>query len=756
MSAFTKGQRLLDRFVLLDPVGRGGQGEVWRTLDEHRSAQIALKILPAAELPRLVSQYSLARAAAGRGILEYDQPSGDGSIAVLPMELAAADARSLRAKSWTQSMPVLREVAESLALLHANGIVHRDLKPSNVLIGFDGRARVADFGCATRFGEISVHGLLSPFSASPQQHAGEPASPADDIFGFGALAYELLGGYPPNFPDTERARAGVPPPRLATSVPTPEALVDLVMSMLAASAADRPQDLREIVRTLEKLEAQRLTPVVAAKIVPLDVAVTKSRDTAASPPSVAAWIGLAALAMVLVGVFVFLPGMVATPVVGSASASGDDKSGVAQSGVPKTTTLPAKDTEAERERINEFEQANERYRVLLEELETQGAGVWGGATFAAAKSLGALASDAETARDWALALDRISVANQRFSRIADERPQALARQLRDAEASLESGRLEAARQFFELAQRIDPTNADAGRGLARVTALGPVLSSLVAAETASLTLDHLAALTRYEEVLRADPLNRVAREGVARARAAIGSDQYAREIGEALSALRAGKTAEAKAALGRARGLRPAGAEIPLVLAQIEATGERRDLEVVRAEIEAFESDEQWGDALLRYDTLLARDPTLAFARAGRVRVAPRAQLARRLDALLANPARLSAPEVRREGERLLAEAAEIKTAAPVLRRQADNLRETLRVYDQPVLAVLESDGITVVSVQRVGSFGAFARREVSLKPGRYVAIGSRPGFRDVRREFTVTPGDSMLVIQVRCTELVS
>jgi tetratricopeptide (TPR) repeat protein len=667
------------------------------------------------------------------------------------MELAAADARSLRAKAWTQSMPLLREVAESLALLHSNGIVHRDLKPSNVLIGFDGRARVADFGCATRFGEMSVQGLLSPFSASPQQHAGEPASPADDIFGFGALAYELLGGYPPNFPDTERARSGVPPPRLATSVPMPEALVDLVMSMLAANPADRPQDLREIVRTLEKLEAQRLTPVVAAKIVPLDVAVAKSRDTAASPPSAAAWIGLAALALALVGVFVFLPGMVATPVVGSASASG-----AAEPGVPKTTLPSAQDNEAERQRINEFEQANERFRVLLEELETQGAGVWGGATFAAAKSLGAMASDAETARDWALALDRISVANQRLSRIAEERPQALARQLRDAEVSLESGRLEAARQSFELAQRIDPTNADAGRGLARVTALGPVLPSLVAAETASLTLDHLAALTRYEEVLRADPLNRVAREGVARARAAIGTDRYAREIGEALSALRAGKTAEARAALGRARGLRPDGAEIPLILAQIEATGERRDLEVVRAEIEALESDEQWGDALLRYDTLLARDPTLAFARTGRARVAPRAQLARRIDALLANPARLSAPEVRREGERLLAEAVDIKTAAPVLRRQADSLRETLRVYDQPVLAVLESDGVTVVSVQRVGSFGAFTRREVSLKPGRYVAIGSRPGFRDVRREFTVTPGDSMLVIAVRCTELVS
>lgn len=751
MSDFIKGQRLLDRFVLLDPVGRGGQAEVWRALDEKRSAQIALKILPAAQLSLLAAQFSLARAAADRGVLDYDEPVSDESIAVLPMELAAADARSLRAKSWTQSMPLLREVTESLESMHEKGIAHRDLKPSNVLIGFDGRARLADFGSAARFGEVPKSPVLSPFSASPQQHAGKAASPADDIFGLGALAYELLCGYPPNFPDLERAMAGTPPPRLVTSAPTPEALVDLVMSMLAADPAARPQNLREIARTLHELETRRFTPVVAAKIQPICAAGEKETDTT-TRPSMAAWIGLAALLLAVVGVFALLPQFVAAPVDHPASAAV-----MSGSITPKnSTTGNSAAAEAERQRVGEFEQAHERYRTLLEELETQGAGIWGGATFAAAKSLGAMASDAEAARDWALALDRIGVANQRLSRIAEERPQALARQLREGDAALEGGRLELARQAFELAQRIDPDNAEAGRGLARVVALGPVLPALVAAETASLTLDHLRALTRYEEVLRADPQNRAAREGVSRARVAIGSDRYAREIGEALSALRAGKTAEARAALARARKLRAGGAEIPTILAQIEASGERRDLETVRAEIEALESNEKWGEALLRYDALLARDPTLGFARSGRMRVAPRAQLARRLEALLNNPARLSAPEIRRESERLLAEAANIKVAAPVLRRQAEELRDALRLYDQPVLAVLESDGVTVVAVQRVGTFGAFTRREVSLKPGRYVAIGSRPGFRDVRHEFTITPGNSMLVIQVRCTELVT
>jgi len=752
VSGLRKGERLLDRFVLLEEIARGGQAAVWRALDEQRSAQIALKILPAAQRPLLEKQHALAAAAAGSGVLFCDEPQGDAAIAVLPMELAAADARSLRAKSWTQSLPLLREVAATLVQLHARQIVHRDLKPSNVLIGFDGRARLADFGCAAGIGDTVAGGALSPFSASPQQHAGQPAAVADDIFGFGALAYELLSGYPPNFPDAGRALAGVAPPPPVTVAATPRPLVDLVLSLLAPEVAARPQDMTAVSRALEAIEAQRRVPPLAAKIVPLEVAADLRREAPAARPSAAAWLGLAALVAVLVGVFVFLPDFVATPVSRPAGASGV----VAVPGPQRAAADSAAARLAERELIDAYDEGRERYRLALDELEAQGAGVWGGTPFAAAKSMGALAEDAARAREWALALERMGIAEQRLSRIAEERPQALARQLRDAGTSLDTGRLELAKQAYQLAQRIDPTNAEAGRGVARIAALEPVLPALVAAETASLTLDHLTALTRYEEVLRADPLNRVAREGVARARAGIGNDLYAREIGVALSALRAGNTMGARASLEQARSLRPDGAEIPTILAQIEASGERRDLEVVRVEIEALEAEERWNDALLRYDALLARDPSLAFARAGRARVVPRAQLSRRLDALLANPARLSAPEVRREGERLLREASSLTAAAPVLRRQTEELRAALQLYDQPVLTVLESDGVTLVAVQRVGNFGAFTRREVSLKPGRYVAIGSRAGFRDVRREFTVTPGDSMAIIQIRCTELVS
>jgi hypothetical protein len=68
-------------------------------------------------------------------------------------------------------------------------------------------------------------------------------------------------------------------------------------------------------------------------------------------------------------------------------------------------------------------------------------------------------------------------------------------------------------------------------------------------------------------------------------------------------------------------------------------------------------------------------------------------------------------------------------------------------------LLALESDNATEVAIQRVGIFGTFDRREVQLKPGKYTVTGKRPGFRDVRREITVSPGQSDQTIVVRCLE---
>ena len=92
--------------------------------------------------------------------------------------------------------------------------MHRDLKPANVLLGEDGVPVLADFGLAAAAGDAAAPRGGSPFAMSPQQLDGQPPAPADDVYAFGALAYELLGGYPPFYPDAR-------PERIRTESPAP-------------------------------------------------------------------------------------------------------------------------------------------------------------------------------------------------------------------------------------------------------------------------------------------------------------------------------------------------------------------------------------------------------------------------------------------------------------------------------------------------------------------------------------------------------
>jgi hypothetical protein len=601
------------------------------------------------------------------------------------------------------------------------------LKPANILLDFAGQPLLADFAYAHEF---------SPYSASPARRAGAKASVGDDIRAFGATIFELLTGYPPHFPNRPDESEAVLK-RIPVTETLPESFERLVLAMLSPREHLRPQSMQEIAAVLAAL----ITRGALRPAVEMPSASAGSRGPSKRwTPLVFAAAGLAVLWVV----FVILPTVApeATP----------DRFRT------QTTAVPALDLaaiEKRRQQRNEYEEWRERYELLLEGLEAQAAGVWGGEIFAAAKQLADQADGAADSNDYALALERIETAARRLERVVTQRPAVLAERLRIGTTAIEAGQLDVARQSFELARQMDPGNAAAEQGLVRVLALGPVLGDLVAGETARLAKEFLRALTLYETVLRADPGNTAAASGLREVRTAISTDSYAREIGSALAELRAGRLETARAALSRAAALRPAAPEIAAVSRQVQAANRRFELQGSASEIEQLEQTERWAEALAAYDELLKQDAGLAFARDGRARVAPRAELAARLQGLIDRSGRLTAPEVRREAERLLAQA-KSQLDAPVLRQQERQLREALQRYERTIVAVIQSDGFTEVRVQRVGAFGVFERKEIALKPGRYVVIGSRVGFRDVRREVVIDPDSEPPTIEVRCTERLS
>lgn len=799
MTALESGERLCERFKLIERLGSGGHGEVWRALDERTDSEVALKVLhPAvarspAAWDALRREHAIAQRLSHPRIVEVGEPLRDERATVLPMTLATGDLRRLRGEPYTRIVPVLIEVADALQHAHQRGVVHRDLKPSNILFDAEGHAVVGDFGVAALDSGAPACG--SPFSMSPQQIAGAPASPADDIWGLGSLAYELLSGYPPFYPQADpRIVLEQPVPALLPIHPVPPRLATLVMRMLARDPADRPSSMAAVREELELALRDTLgeraqsaearddaatrgpaPPATAARAHAGDVSpdgdleladratlTTGPSETAiepravefAPPPAKApptrranAWLALAVLAAAVVAVFIWLPRFAPAP---ATRAEAPAARPAAEEGLGIDARAAA---EARAVQLRELEAIEQRFAAKLAELEQRGAAIWGGPLFAAAKALGADAQAARRAGEIELALDRATTAERRLERVAADATSVLEAQLGAGERALEAGQGALALQAFELALRIDPANARALAGRQRAAGVDRWLPVLADAENAAAAREFARAIDLYERVLRSDPQNAAARTGLEQVRAAAGNDRYARALGEALSALRAGRLDAARAGFERAAALRPNAPEVVAGMTELQSALAGRDLTGAQQRAKGLEASERWGEALAEYDRLLRADPSLEFARSGRDRVAPRARLASALQTLLDRPERLAAPEVRAEADRLLAEARAVADAGPVLRSQVTRLELLLPEYDKPVRLVLESDGETRVSILRVGDYGGFERREVELRPGRYTLVGTRSGYRDVRREITLAPGDAPQRVDLRCSE---
>jgi eukaryotic-like serine/threonine-protein kinase len=268
------GVTLAGRFRLGERIGAGGHGEIWSGTDLRSGERVALKCLRpelcnSAEAWAVLRHESImVQRLSHPGVLRTEAPLRDGELTVLPMEYAGGgDLRRLRGQGYLRVVPVLIRIAEVLAHAHARDVVHRDLKPGNVLFDDAGGVRLADFGAAALCGQTDASACGSPFSASPQQLRDEPAAPADDIYGLGTLAYELLSGYPPFYPEYRREQvlAQAPAP-LAPVHPVPPRLTRLVMSLLAKEPSDRPRTMDAVVEELNQCLADTLATAIPASL----------------------------------------------------------------------------------------------------------------------------------------------------------------------------------------------------------------------------------------------------------------------------------------------------------------------------------------------------------------------------------------------------------------------------------------------------------------------------------------------------------
>jgi tetratricopeptide (TPR) repeat protein len=784
------GTKLCGRFVLIEKLGAGGYGEVWRARDELRDTEVALKILypqfqnSEAAWQVFQREFTLTARLNHPGVLRVYEPVRGADAVVLPMVFAAGgDLRQLRGAAYTRILPLLIDIAAALEHAHSRRIVHRDLKPSNILLDAAGRPLLADFGAGASEGEMSSGPPGSPFSASPQQLANEPARPTDDIYGLGALAYELLSGYPPFYPAFDAKKIATEPvPRIKPVKPIPPRLELLVSWLLAKQGRERPPSMRHVADEMSAVlqdtlgldgtadtidaepesnlvgaaadnhtpaimadepmtvstvrELEEIAPDVLPRVDELRAASMRQQRASSRRRN---WVLAAVLIVVTAGVALLLPRFTSLMKVDPAS-------------IPMPVGATAVDEAAEQRAEQLADQHGELSKRLLE-LDSRAAAQWGGEQFAAARrSLDEIGGMLER-RKYENAPEPLAALQAALDQIEARVPLALDEQMKEGKRALAAGEFENARHAFDTALKIEPGNNEATEWLGKVAAASGVVPTLADAENAEAAKDLAKARNLFAEVLKSNPGNTAATEGLARVNRALTEKEFNEHMGAGLSALNAGRLAEANSHLQRARALRPDSTEVGAALQRVADTGSGRSLAELEQRARRLASEERWGEALEVYEEALERDPTLQFAIDGRAAVQPRAELGSQLQALIDRPERLAADEVRVQAERLLARARALPTQGPVIRSQVSRLELLLPTFNQPVMLALESDNATEVAIQRVGFFGTFDRRQVELKPGKYTVTGKRSGFRDVRREITVAPGQAGQTIVIRCLE---
>jgi eukaryotic-like serine/threonine-protein kinase len=247
------------RYRLVRRIASGGMGEVWEADDTVLGRRVALKVLveELAADDRATRRFvrearATARLTHPNVARVYDFGRG-GKAPFLVMELLEGETLAARLAGGplppTEAARIAASVADALDAAHQRGIVHRDVKPANVMLTPGGGVKVMDFGIAAAADEThstTGSGLYATVSyVSPERVAGEPATPASDVYSLGAVLYELLSGRPPFSASTPAlvARAHLhdqPAPVRQLAPWVPARLAEAAEAALAKDPARRP------------------------------------------------------------------------------------------------------------------------------------------------------------------------------------------------------------------------------------------------------------------------------------------------------------------------------------------------------------------------------------------------------------------------------------------------------------------------------------------------------------------------------------
>jgi serine/threonine protein kinase len=283
---FTPGQNFGKRYQIVEEIGSGGMGRVYKALDQELNRIVALKMLKPeiSSHPNIIKRFKkeikLASQITHRHVCRiHDLGEAEGIKFISMQYIEGQDLKDFIKQAGTltveKAVNITQQVCAALQAAHDEGVIHRDLKPQNIMIDKKGNAYVMDFGIARSLEteEMTIPGAIisTPHYMSPEQAEGKKADARSDIYSLGCIMYEMLTGKLPFEADTSVAllhkhlkETPKPPSRLNPQIsPT---LDKIIFKCMEKEPEKRYQKADEIIKAMDEAKPEFMPAEKPAKI----------------------------------------------------------------------------------------------------------------------------------------------------------------------------------------------------------------------------------------------------------------------------------------------------------------------------------------------------------------------------------------------------------------------------------------------------------------------------------------------------------